>query len=145
MLKTLSVLLFLIFVAEGNAQKNTDSLEFYSDTIKRHSVKKALILSSCIPGAGQIYNHKAMPKGKKKAFWKVPLIYTSLGTSAYFLLSNQLMQSSVKTEYNNRITGGILNPEWELYDSQALLTLHRQYLDNRDLSMLLFFALYGLQ
>jgi hypothetical protein len=115
------------------------------DTAQKHSVKKAVILSACIPGAGQIYNHIAMPKRRKKAYWKVPLIYTSLGTASYFIIKNQITQSSIKTEYKNRIGGNILNPTWEPYDNQALLTLHRQYLDWRDLSMLAFFALYGFQ
>lgn len=115
------------------------------DSIKVHSVKKAIVLSSCLPGAGQIYNHLAMPKGKKKAFWKVPLIYAGLGGTAYFMIQNQFTQVSIKNEYSNRLTGGTLNPKWEQYDNQALLTLHRQYLDNRDLSMLLFIAFYGLQ
>jgi hypothetical protein len=143
MWKALIFILFTSLTKQVMAQKDLDSIKI--DTTKLHSVKKAIILSSCIPGAGQIYNHLAMPKGKKKAFWKVPLIYGSLGTSAYFILNNQILQSSIKTEYNNRISGGTLNPAWELYDSQALLTLHSQYLNNRDLSMLLFFALYGLQ
>jgi hypothetical protein len=145
MWRTLITLFILILSFKGSAQKQLDSLDINTDTIQGHSVKKAIILSSCIPGAGQIYNHLAMPKGKKKAFWKVPLIYASLGTSAYFVLNNQFLQSSVKKEYNNRISGGLLNPEWQLYDNQALLTLHGQFLNNRDLSMLLFFAFYGLQ
>jgi hypothetical protein len=115
------------------------------DTSQKHSVKKAVILSACLPGAGQIYNHLAMPKGKKKAYWKVPIIYGSLGAASYFLVQNQLTQSSIKTEYKSRLAGGLQNPTWEAYDNQALLTLHRQYLDWRDLSMLAFFALYGFQ
>jgi hypothetical protein len=86
-----------------------------------------------------------MPKGKRKAFWKVPLIYAGLGTTSFFLIQNQITQASLKNEYRNRISGGTLNPTWELYDNQALITLQRQYLDNRDLSMLLFFVMYGLQ
>ena len=135
--------LFCISLISYSQQKLlTDSI---ADTSKRHSVKKAIVLSACIPGAGQIYNHKAMPKGKKKAFWKVPLIYAGLGTSAYFMIQNHLTQSSIKKEYRNRLSGGILDPAWEPYDNFALVTLQRQYLDNRDLSMLLFIIMYGLQ
>ena len=77
------------------------------DSTKTHSVRKAIILSAVVPGAGQIYNHMAMPKGKKKAFWKVPLIYGGLGAAGYFLVTNQQEQLSLKREYTYRQENGI--------------------------------------
>ena len=140
------VFFFFVFLDFFGSGQNIPLTKKEEDTVYKHSVKKAVLLSTCIPGAGQIYNHIAMPKGRKKAFWKVPLIYASLGTASYFIFQNQITQSSIKNEYTNRIDGnGVLNPFWEAYDNQALLTLHRQYLDFRDLSMLAFFALYGFQ
>ena len=56
------------------------------DTTKKHSVKTATILSLALPGAGQVYNHIAMPKGKKKAYWKVPLIYAGVALT-FFLMA----------------------------------------------------------
>ncbi len=138
----ISLILCLSLISFSQQKIPSDSIR---DTSKVHSVKKAVIYSACLPGLGQIYNHRAMPKGKKKAFWKVPLIYAGLGTTSFFLIQNQLTQVSLKNEYRNRISGSTLNPTWELYDNQALITLQRQYLDNRDLSMLLFFVMYGLQ
>jgi len=120
-----------------------DSTSTPKDTV--HSVKKALIFSAIVPGAGQVYNHIAMPKGKKKAFWKVPLIYAGVGSSAYFLFKNQLLQKSLKTEYSNREDGNTLNPEWEQYDDFGVLTLYNQHLDRRDLSILALGAIYLLQ
>jgi hypothetical protein len=139
-----TVLLTALFPFLSLSQKfsGKDSI---TDSLKIHSVKKAVVLSASLPGLGQIYNHKAMPQGRKKAFWKVPLIYAGLGTSAFFLIQNQITQSNIKKEYNNRISGGILDPKWDPYDNQALVTLQKQFLNNRDLSMLLFFAIYGLQ
>jgi hypothetical protein len=118
-----------------------------SDTVSKpsHSVKKAMILSAVVPGSGQIYNHRAMPKGQKKAFWKVPLIYAGLGATGYFLITNQLTQKALKTEYTNRIDGNTTDPQWELYDDQGILTLYNQYLDMRDLSILGFSAVYAFQ
>jgi hypothetical protein len=110
-----------------------------------HSVKKAMILSAVVPGAGQVYNHLAMPKGQKKAFWKVPLIYAGLGATGYFLINNQLTQKSLKAEYANRIDGNPTDPTWEDYDNQGVLTLYNQYLDRRDLSILGLAAVYALQ
>lgn len=126
------------------AQKDSTALEIM-DTAKVHSPKKAIILSAILPGAGQVYNHLAMPKGKKNAFWKVPLIYAGLGATGYFLISNQRTQLSLKTEYNNRLDGNTLNPEWSQYDNQGVLTLYNQHLDWRDLSILSFAAVYLIQ
>lgn len=116
-----------------------------NDSLNQHSVRKALILSAVLPGAGQVYNHLAMPKGKKKAYWKVPLIYAGLGVTGYFLYSNQKTQLSLKNEYTNRIEGLNIDPQWQEYDDQGVLTLYNQYLNQRDLSILALGAVYLFQ
>ncbi len=115
------------------------------DTLK-HPYKKAMLYSAILPGAGQIYNSINSDLRPKKAYWKVPLIYTAMGTAGYFLVSNQLTQKSLKTEYKNRIDNATnLNPTWEPYDDQGVLFLYRQYLDWRDLSILGLAAVYFIQ
>jgi hypothetical protein len=116
-----------------------------TDSVKVHSVKRAVLLSTALPGAGQVYNHIAMPKGKKKAYWKVPLIYAGLGASTYFLVSNQLTQRELKNEYTLRQDTGIGADKWANYDDQGILTLYNQYLDWRDLSILATAGVYLLQ
>lgn len=134
------VLSCLLCMAQSN-----NSAVINNDSIPFHSPQKAFILSACLPGAGQIYNHIAMPKGKKKAFWKLPLIYGALGTTGYFLIKNQQIQHSLKTEYDHRINGGKLANKWTNYDNQGVLTLYDQYATKRDLSILGFCAIYLLQ
>jgi hypothetical protein len=110
-----------------------------------HPFKKAMMYSAIVPGMGQIYNTLNTVNGRKKAYWKVPLIYTALGAGGYLLISNQLTQKSLKTEYTNRLAGNDLNPRWSDYDNFGVLQLYRQYLDWRDLSILGLFAIYGFQ
>ena len=137
-------LFFLIFILNCSLSFSQKKQSFSSDS-SSHSVKKATILSAVIPGAGQIYNHMAMPKGKKNAFWKVPIIYAGLGYTGYLLIQNQRMSSSLKTEYQNRQNGGDLDEQWSIYDDAAIITLYKQYLDLRDMSILGFSAAYLLQ
>jgi hypothetical protein len=136
--------LFMLSSLWCKAQLNS-STAINNDSIAFHSPKKAFIMSACLPGAGQVYNHIAMPKGKKKAFWKLPLIYGSLGTTGYFLIKNQQIQRSLKTEYDHRIHGGELANKWADYDNQGVLTLYNHYSTKRDLSILGFCAIYLLQ
>lgn len=105
------------------------------DSVKSHSFKKAMFLSAGIPGAGQIYNHLAMPKGKKKAYWKVPLIYAGLGTTVYFLVNNSLKMKQFKTEYENRktISNYVIPTEYINYDAQGLVTQYKTHQTRRDL------------
>lgn len=118
------------------------------DTIKKHSITLAVVLSAAVPGAGQIYNHIAMPKGKKKAYWKVPLIYAGLGATGYFLISNQRNVNSLRNEYDYMALNNgehIPGSEWQSYDQSAVLQLYDQYQNWRDLSILGMTVVYILQ
>lgn len=135
-------LCFPFFSFSQEAKIGIDTLQ----TEKIHSPKKAALLS-LLPGAGQIYNHLAMPKGKKKAYWKVPIIYAGLGTTGYFFIKNHQTQSILKEEYLFRAKNGFPNPEltkYANYDDQGILTLFESKRTNRDLMMFAFIAVYGL-
>lgn len=141
------VLLFLLISSSAFAE---DTLSV-NDTVKPHSIRRAILFSAVVPGAGQVCNHLAMPKGKKKAFWKVPLIYAALGTTTYFLVNNQQQQRYYRHEYEKRqyLSYGPLcfnyDPSLAVYDDQGILTLYNQYLNWRDLSILAVGAVYLLQ
>jgi hypothetical protein len=138
-------LLFLVFVLLTSKLFAQDTIVNSIDSSFQHNPKKALLLSAVIPGAGQIYNHLAMPKGKKKAYWKVPLIYAGLGSMGYFLIKNQQLQLALKDEYTLRKGGAIPNPTWEEYDDEGILNLYNQHLDRRDLSIVGLTLVYLLQ
>ena len=144
------VVFFLLISSTAFAE---DTLSV-NDTVAPHSIRKAILFSAVVPGAGQIYNHLAMPKGQKKAFWKVPLIYAALGTSTFFLVRNEQQQKYFKQEYKKRqfltylpddpsVTN--FNTDLAVYDDAGILTLYNQYLTWRDLSILAVGAAYLFQ
>jgi hypothetical protein len=139
---------FLSFSTLLFAQKS-DTLVV--DSIPVHSVKKAVILSAIIPSSGQIYNHLAIEKGvkgKNKVYWKVPLIYSALGATSYFLIQNQLNQLSAKNEYKFRDANPsieFLDIKWQDYDKEGILSMYQKYSTRRDLSILAFGAVYLIQ
>ncbi len=139
------VLFFLLLSSSVFAE---DTLTV-GDTTVHHSIRKAILLSAVVPGAGQIYNHIAMPKGQKKAFWKVPLIYAALGSSTFFLIKNEQEQKRLRKEYNNRqfltYQDGEAFPDLAPYDDTGILTLYNQYLNWRDLSIMAVGAFYLFQ
>lgn len=149
-MRILFFLLFFIsivsFAQENELQNDmvsdTLSVEKTKDTI--HSPTKAALLS-LIPGGGQIYNHIAMPKGKKKAYWKVPLIYAGLGVTGYYAIKNNIDQKALKEEYLFRSDYGYPNlTEYAEYDDQGVLTLFETKRTNRDLMIFAFILVYGL-
>ncbi len=135
---------FLLFIASQNfALSQADSTVQEKDTV--HSVRKATILSAALPGAGQIYNHLAQPKGKKKAFWKVPLIYGGLGFTGYSIISNHSAVLNYRKEYRFRDENlGSVNAFPE-YDQNGLILLEQQSANFRDYSILAFVFVYVLQ
>lgn len=142
-----SVFVFLVVVLATNAQEQ-DSVSIQEPTVfdTLHSPKKAALYSALLPGAGQVYNHRAMPKRKKNAFWKVPIIYGGLGATAYFAINNHILQRQLKDEYTFRVqNNGATNlAGYEQYDNQGILTLFEQSQRSRDLMIFAFIAVYGL-
>ncbi len=142
-MKLLSLFLFVLLAHTAMSANEEDTLK--RDTVKVHSIRKAVIFSAVVPGSGQIYNHLAMPKGQKKAYWKVPLIYAGLGTMGYFAFKNNMEQRSLKEEYINRTEYGIYSTEYATYDDFAILQLYDQKLNRRDLFFLGLGLVYLIQ
>ena len=103
-----------------------------SESSKTHSAHKASVLSTIIPGAGQIYNKK---------YWKVPIIYASLGTSIYFINENNNKYTDYKNAYLQRADGEI-DDYFDLYNNSQLITIMDYYQRNRDVSYILTAAIY---
>ncbi len=111
------------------------------DTTRVHSFKRAMLYSAILPGAGQVYNHIAMPKGSKKAYWKVPLIYAGLGATGYYALQNNTLKNDFKQEYKSRKAGNapVL---FQSYDYTGLETGYVSARNQRDLFLLGFGFVY---
>lgn len=140
-------LLVSLFFLSFFAARAQDSLEVVEEIDSSQLyVRKAVMFSAILPGSGQILNHINMPKGKKKAFWKVPLIYAGLGFTMYSIINNNSQRIRLRDEYNFRNDNtGSLYPEYSIYDQTGVLTIHNQKQNFRDLSILGFTAIYLLQ
>ena len=95
--------------------------------------KKAAIYSSIIPGAGQIYTKK---------YWKIPIIYAGLATSAYYINHNHESYKTYKQAYLNRLDGVLFDEYTDVYTDSELVTLTEYYRRNTEISALLFTLTY---
>lgn len=108
-------------------QENTDS--------SFHSPKKATLLSTFLPGAGQFYNRK---------YWKMPIIYAGLGTSIYFIASNNHYYNDFRTAYIQRTDENPLtiDPYEGQYNESNLKDIRDYYRRNMELSVIATTAIY---
>ena len=107
---------------------------FYSSgqkLIQDKSPKKAAIYSAILPGSGQIYTNK---------YWKVPVIYSGIIASVYFIRENHNNYTLYKSTAINRINGD--NSDNLQYSDSELITLKNFYRRNRDVSYLSLVGLY---
>ena len=95
--------------------------------------KKAALYSAIIPGAGQVYTKK---------YWKVPVIYAGLITSAYYINESYNQYDLYKQAYLNRLAGD--NSDNLEYSKEQLVTLTEHYRRNTEISALLFTLTYVL-
>lgn len=115
---------------------------FHIDTTKPNSPKYAILRSAIIPGWGQITNKK---------YWKLPLVYGALGTTAYIFFRNVKQFKEANNAYklaSDTITSNdILIPEpYYSVRSQPdrIKTFRNEVRQNVDYSVLFFLAFWGL-
>ena len=118
--KHILIALFLTFSGICEAQESSVKIP-----------KRAGMYSAIIPGAGQVYTKK---------YWKVPIIYAGLITSAYYFKENHDLYDLYKSTYLNRIDDN--NTDNLDYSNTDLITLTEFYRRNREVSALLFTLTY---
>ena len=97
--------------------------------------KRAGLYSAILPGAGQVYTKK---------YWKVPIIYAGLITSAYYIKENYNLYDLYKQTYINRWEGNRTDEFTNRYTDANLLTLTEHYRRNTEVSALLLTLTYVL-
>ena len=119
-IKYIFIALFLTFTGICEAQETLVKIP-----------KRAGLYSAIIPGAGQVYTKK---------YWKVPIIYAGLITSAYYFKENHDLYDLYKGTYLKRLDGN--NADNLDYSNTDLISLTEFYRRNREVSALLFTLTY---
>lgn len=83
--------LFSLVLVFTSTKAQTDSLSTFPDSVRRHSPKKAALLSTVLPGLGQAYNKK---------YWKIPVIYAGIGTCTWMAIANGQRYKDFREGYN---------------------------------------------
>ena len=105
-------------------------LTSYSSAQEVYKSPKKAALFSLIPGGGQIYTKK---------YWKVPIIYSALATSGFFIHDNNKNYKHYRDTYLNRLDG--IGDDIN-YTNSELITLKDYYKRNREISIMLFSLAY---
>ena len=149
MQKVLFTCLLFFFIAAGSltiAQvKNVDTLPVAKVSIKKKAARyfnprTATIRSAILPGLGQVYNKK---------YWKVPIIYGALGTTAAVYLYNIDTYRSLRQAYiyiTDTIPANnvLIDPQFSNLSPTAIRSYRDSFRQNIDYAVLFFLLFWGL-
>lgn len=109
------------------------------DSTQKHSPRRAALLSTILPGAGQIYN---------RSYWKVPVIYAGFGVLIYLNRSYNTLYDKYSGAYNhyrqpyldNGITTvpetGLITIDGAQYSPSSVMAARDQVRKYRDLAFM---------
>lgn len=149
MINRFSATLFCLFICLATqAQSNKDELDETARQNKKNISRaldplrpaKAAFYSAVLPGLGQAYNKK---------YWKIPIVYTAIGTGFYFYLDNNKLYKQYRNAYKRRLAGftddEFYGPgDTPFLSDEALIRAQRTLKRNKELSMLVTVGLYVL-
>lgn len=129
----------LLIDSTGNVKEQKKVGKIADSTYKP---RIAIVRSAILPGWGQATNKK---------YWKIPIVYGALGTSAYFFVRNLNDYKDAKKAYENATDGNPANnneiPEpyhSVLNNPQRIAVFRNSVRQNVDYSVLFFLAFWGL-
>lgn len=102
--------------------------------------RKATIRSAIVPGLGQAYN---------RSYWKIPIVYAALGTTAYIFTDNLKTYKDLKKAYANRLDEDPSNddqiPDYlSILPNESIRYNRDQFRRYIDYSVLFFLFFWGL-
>ena len=125
-----------------STKKSNTNIFSKPDTSKLYSPRIATYRSAILPGWGQATNKK---------YWKIPIVYAALGTTAYIFLRNSKQYRVARNAYTNAIDGNNANdylipqPYFTVKDQpERIRTFRNQVRQNLDYTVLFFIAFWGL-
>ena len=133
LLRVILIFILIIFSVTRNFSQVTDSastvIHVNDTTIKKHSPKKAALMSACLPGLGQVYNKK---------YWKVPLIYAGFAALGYAFYRSQTLYVNYRDAYKYRVDKDSTTVDKYVYtySDNSLFELQQHYHRNRDLTVI---------
>lgn len=104
-----------------------DSTKKFQNKPKYRSPKKAALMSTIVPGLGQVYNKK---------YWKVPIIYAGIAGLAYSLNFNQSEYITYLNAYKNRLNKIPDNFPSTIYSDEYLNSEQQYYKRYRNLTVI---------
>jgi hypothetical protein len=129
-------------ILEGTKKDSSGKSVLGLDTAlsKKHNPKVAIFRSAVIPGWGQAYNKK---------YWKIPIVYAALGTTAVVFLSNvkeyNVLRQAVIYKSDTIPANDLLIPaEYRNLRVQSLIYIRNGYRQYIDYSVLVFLLAWGL-
>lgn len=131
--------------ATDSIAKNKALAKAAADSSKKAALKNfnpriATIRSAIAPGLGQIYNKK---------YWKLPLVWGALGTTAGVYLYNVKNYRSLRQAYifltdNDPSNDNDINPDFRNLSPEAIRSYRNSFRQNVDYSVLFFLLFWGL-
>ncbi|CAN5178890.1 hypothetical protein BH09BAC2_BH09BAC2_12180 [soil metagenome] len=109
-------------------------------TAKKFNPKIATLRSALIPGWGQAYNKK---------YWKIPIIYAALGTTAGIFIYNNKYYKKLRQAYIYRTdtikeNDALVDPEFINLSTESIRSYRNEFRQNIDYSVLFFILFWGL-
>ena len=131
-----------LFAQKDSTVKKNTRIFSKPDTTKIFNPGIATYRSAILPGWGQATNKK---------YWKIPVVYAALGTTAYIFFYNVKQYKEAKDAYANAIDGNPANdylipqPYYSVKDQpDRIKSFRNEVRQNVDYSVLVFLIFWGL-
>ena len=132
----------LLLKADSAKVDTTEGKVLVIDTTKtkKHDPRIATFRSAVLPGWGQAYNRK---------YWKIPIIYAALGTTAAIFVYNlntykSLREAVILRSDDDPSNDNQVNPDFINLSTESIRSYRNEYRQNVDYSALVFLLFWGL-